>query len=365
MPAQLSIGIIGLGFMGRTHAAAYQLASSEGFAAHLAAVCDPNAQRLTGLTPVVGNINSQQPPTQLWDPSVVKGFTDVDKLLASDVSLVSICTHTDSHVEIGIRALRAGKHVLVEKPVSLSSAQITQLEEAANAANRLCIPAMCMRYWPGWVELHDAVKKPAPEMGQLRSLTFQRLGTSPAWGGGFYQDDARSGGVLFDLHIHDVDFLQNLLGPPLAVNAIGDSRHVTTQFYYAGGTGPVHVCAEGAWDLAPSAGFRMHYLANFEHATLDFDLARSPQLMLHSKDSSTPVAPQRDAEPPLTGYDYQARAVIRHVLAFIHAQDQLGVAPAPAPTLPTLADARRVTDTLGAISRSLKSGRPEQIAYSK
>jgi hypothetical protein len=59
---------------------------------------------------------------------------------------VSICTYTDSHVELALMALARGKHVLVEKPVSLCSSEVARLVVAARNSGLICMPAMCMRF---------------------------------------------------------------------------------------------------------------------------------------------------------------------------------------------------------------------------
>src|SRR5439155_4747412 len=89
---------------------------------------------------------------------------------------------------------------------------------------------------------------------------------------------AESGGGLFDLHIHDTDFVQFCFGRPEAVFSTGYSKmsgaidHVVTQYQFA--SGPI-VHAEGSWAMMPGFGFNMAYTINFERATADYDLARA------------------------------------------------------------------------------------------
>ena len=109
-----------------------------------------------------------------------------------DVDLVSICTRTDTHVELAIAALEAGKHVLVEKPVGITADAVAQLAVvAAQHAGTLCVPAHCMRFWPGWDTLHEAVT--SGRYGRALSATFQRLSSPPAWSPDFYADSRALG----------------------------------------------------------------------------------------------------------------------------------------------------------------------------
>ncbi|MBS0196102.1 MAG: Gfo/Idh/MocA family oxidoreductase [Planctomycetes bacterium] len=323
MTVPLRIGVIGMGFMGRTHAAAYQAAASAGFPCTLSTVCDPDASRLTPCGPAMGNLATGA-NTDLYDPSRVLATTDVDAALAA-CDVVSICTYTDSHVSLAERALNAGKHVLVEKPVSLHADEIERLAALAQKSKGLCMPAMCMRFWPGWDWLRERIRDGA--YGPVRSATFQRLGSGPNWSAGFYKDVSRSGGALFDLHIHDTDFIVWCFGAPKQVHSGGDAMHVTTLYKFD--AGPAHVSAEGAWDLSPAAGFRMRYVVNFERATAEFDLSKPKPLTLHTADASTPV----DLSP-LSGYDGE----VRHLLmAIAHGSRDLNA---------TLADAAVVAKVL-------------------
>jgi len=300
-PRTIGVGVIGLGFMGRTHLAAYQAAAQAGWPCAVRAVCDGDPNRLGEPSSGRGNLGEAGSAVN-FDVSEVMAYRDVDQMLADErVDLVSICTYTDSHVDLALRALAAGKHVLVEKPVALRSADVERLRDAAMKTDRRCMPAMCMRFWPGWVWLHDRIKDQS--FGAIRSVAFTRLGSGPGWASEFYRDVGRSGGALFDLHIHDADFIHWCFGRPASVRAAGSTNHLSTVYLYM--DGPMHVGAEGGWSLPPDAGFQMRFVATFEQATADFDLTRNPPLLLHRGDQAESVALESG-----TGYDGE----IRHLL---------------------------------------------------
>ncbi|MGH7502648.1 MAG: Gfo/Idh/MocA family protein, partial [Longimicrobiales bacterium] len=181
----------------------------------------------------------------------------------------------DTHVELGLRAIAAGKHVLVEKPVALSSAAIEPLARAADAAGKVCAPALCMRYWPGWPWLRDRVREGT--FGAVRSAAFARISATPRWTP-FYADTSRSGGALFDLHIHDADFVRWCFGEVRTVRAEGDMLAVRTAYTFAENT--PDVTAEGAWIDASDQPFRMTYHVVFDDATATFDAGREPAVIL-------------------------------------------------------------------------------------
>lgn len=336
----IGVGIVGLGFMGPQHLRAYRAAADAGLPCRVAAVCDRNPDRLTGRATGGGNLDGPDRGERLFDPARVAVYREIDELLGDDrVELVSICTHTDSHVALAERALQAGRHVLVEKPVAIASSDIRGLARIAGDSRRLCMPAMCMRFWPAWRWLRDAIV--GGRLGAVRSASFHRLGAMPDWARGFYDDPARSGGALIDLHIHDADFVRWVFGPPTRVTTLGTPMHATTRYEFA--AGPGRVDAEFAWDR--DAGFVMRYRVECERGAVDFELGRSPELIVTGDGTSQPVPLEA-----ISGYDGQ----VRHLV---------GVIAAGGRTLDaTLDEAAGVADLLAAERQSLASGSSVELA---
>jgi len=265
----VNVAVVGLGFMGVTHLRAYQQAA----AARIVAVCDAVRLPVNGvLQGVAGNIKKSD---DIDLGPQVKVFRKLEEVLAdSEVEVVDLCTPTPLHPEQAIAALKAGKHVLCEKPIARTSALAREILRAEEASGRFLMPAMCMRFWPGWSWLQTAFQE--KRYGKVLAAHFRRLSEMPGWSKqGTYSAGSDLGGALFDLHIHDTDFVQFLFGRPArvfttGVTASGGSiNHVVTQYVYPGGPA---VCAEGGWLL--TQGFNMGYTIHCEKATLDFDLAR-------------------------------------------------------------------------------------------
>lgn len=341
---QVGVGIIGLGFMGATHFRAFQAAHAVGFQCRVIAVCDRSAERLTGRVDVMGNIDTGH-SERLFDPTRLRTCREPRDLINDPrVHLVSICTHTDTHAELAIAALKAGKHVLVEKPVAIRSEDARRVAAAVSESGRLCMPAMCMRFWPGWTWLRDRIRD--GRFGKVLSASFQRLGVTPSWSPEFYGDASKSGGPLFDLHVHDADFIRWCFGPPQSVQSTGSTSHVTTLYRYDAERGPRHVVAEGGQDCSPGFGFRMRYVVAFERATADFDLTRTPTVLLHRDGRSEPVE-----LPHATAYDGQ----VRHLL------DAILGARANSDLVATIDEAVDVAELLEAEVQSLESGMPVVI----
>lgn len=256
--------------MGVTHLRAYQQIPQ----ARVVAVCDAVRLPVNGiLSGVAGNI---QKSDDINLGAQVKVYRQLNEVLADpDVELVDLCTPTPLHSEQAIATLRAGKHTFCEKPLARTSAAAREILKAMESARGFLMPAMCMRFWPGWSWLKKMVDEKT--YGQVLAARFRRMSAMPGWSKqGTYNTGGNDlGGALFDLHIHDVDFVHFLFGRPSSVFAsgvvqgAGSINHVVAQYHYP--NGPT-VYAEGSWLL--SSGFSMAYSILCERATLDFDLAR-------------------------------------------------------------------------------------------
>lgn len=269
IPRKVNVAVVGLGFMGRTHLRVYL----ENPQAQVVAVCGLNRVPVNGvLAGIEGNVKKTD--DIVLRPGV-KVFRSFERLLAEpDIDLVDLCTPTALHPAQAIAALKAGKHVLCEKPLALTSRAAVEVLKSAESAPGFLMPAMCMRFWPGWSWLKRIVAEKI--YGEILAARFCRFSEMPAWTqANTFSDASASGGALFDFHIHDTDFIHYLFGRPAGVFSTGvidkASRidHVTTQYHYPHGPA-VH--AEASWLRAQ--GFNMAYTLHCEKATVDFDMAR-------------------------------------------------------------------------------------------
>jgi predicted dehydrogenase len=272
---KVNVAVVGLGFMGVTHLRAYLALES----ARVVAVCDPARLPVNGvLRGVEGNIKTTAGDLELGPR--VKVCRALEEVLADpEVELVDLCTPTPLHAPQSIAALKAGRHVLCEKPLARTSAAAREILKAAESSRGFLMPAMCMRFWPGWSWLKEAAQ--ARSYGKILAARFRRVSERPGWSRqGTYAGGMDIGGALFDLHIHDSDFVNFLFVRPAGVfstgvtGPAGSIDHVVTQYVFPGG--PV-VSAEGGWLL--TQGFNMSFTIHCERATLDFDLARGAEAM--------------------------------------------------------------------------------------
>src|SRR5947209_15801338 len=137
------VGLVGVGFMGMIH----YLAALRLRGGRVTALCSRDERKLAGdWRGLRGNFG---PPGTRMDLSGVKKYRDFDGLLADpDIDLVDVCTPTNLHAPMALAALRAGKHVLVEKAIALDPREADDMLAPARAAGRLLMVAHVLPFFP-------------------------------------------------------------------------------------------------------------------------------------------------------------------------------------------------------------------------
>lgn len=142
--------------------------------------------------------------------------TDTDELLADpDIDLVLVLTSMPEHGRLAREALEAGKHVLVEKPMSMALEEAAHLVEVAkrSPSHLLCAPHVVLSptYQAMWRRVHRG------DVGTVRSARGFYGWAGPDWGQWFYKP---GGGPMFDLGVYNVTTLTGLLGPAKRIVAL-------------------------------------------------------------------------------------------------------------------------------------------------
>ena len=270
----LRIGIVGFGFMGRMHFRCWNARKD----AQVVAVCDANPNIKEDTHRAVGNIDGAAGDI---DFTGIELFADFDQMIATaGLDAISLTLPTYLHAEFSGRALSQGVHVLCEKPMALTAGDCDRMIAAAHKSGKVLQIGHCLRFWPEYVKAKELVD--SGQYGKVVAAMFQRLGSPPGWSlDNWFVDESRSGGVALDLHIHDTDYVQYLLGMPKAVcshaaaGPQGSLIHIVTQYIY--GDDQV-VTAEGGWGMTPGFGFEMSFNLILEKATIVYDLTRQPAL---------------------------------------------------------------------------------------
>ena len=148
--------------------------------------------------------------------------TELDQILArDDVDAVLIATPNSLHAPNAIAAAQAGKHVFTEKPMALSVSDARAMIQAAEQAGVKLMVGQVLRYLPPFVWIIDQIR--AGRWGEPFAGQVTRVSTT--WTGGSHDVPwrhtmAESGGALFEVHIHEIDFMCEIFGQPEAVWAV-------------------------------------------------------------------------------------------------------------------------------------------------
>ena len=195
---KVGVAVVGTGFWGKNHARGYsELESTE-----LVAICDVNRERAKAVADQFG----------------VKAYTSSSRMLKNeDVEAVSVCTWSTKLAKEALKALKAGKHVLVEKPMATYTRQAEKLLEVAEENGLYLTVGFLMRFIPGLQHVREAVEN--KRIGELVCATAKRVSQWPERIGDV--------GVVKDTAIHDIDVMRYISGEdPIGVYAkTGSMKH--------------------------------------------------------------------------------------------------------------------------------------------
>jgi myo-inositol 2-dehydrogenase / D-chiro-inositol 1-dehydrogenase len=248
----MRVGIVGVGFMGATHAAAWAETEAEiaGFVAETTGEAHP-----------------------LADQYGVKVYPDLASLL-DQVDVIDLCTPTHLHHEMVLQSAAAGVHIVCEKPLALTVEQAREMLHACRSASVRLLVAHVVRFFPEYALAKATVE--AGKIGKPGVIRLSRGSYRPKKPvGNWFLDEAKSGGILMDLMIHDFDYARWIAGDVESVYA----RKVTVSQPQAGvdyglailkHTGGALSHVAGAWAYPPPT-FRTHLEIAGDAGLIEFD----------------------------------------------------------------------------------------------
>ncbi len=197
------VGIIGVGMIAQLHAKAIE--SIEG--AKVVACFDINQERVTSFASQYGCI----------------GYTDFDAFLNDEaITVVNICTPSGLHLESALKAARAKKHLIVEKPLEITVERCDAIIEAAKEHNVILSGIFPSRFHDVSLDIKEAIDK--ERLGKIaladayvKWFRSQEYYDSSGWRGTWALD---GGGALMNQSIHAIDLLQWFMGPVDKVSAM-------------------------------------------------------------------------------------------------------------------------------------------------
>jgi predicted dehydrogenase len=248
----LKIGIMGTGFIGAQHAAAYQQIDG----AQLVAIADLNEDAGKKLADEYGCAFYREA---------------ADMLEAEKLDVVDVCLPTFLHEKYVLLAFKHGCHVLCEKPFTLSYESAEKMVDASESAGKAFMIGQVIRFWPEYVLAKEMTD--ADTLGTIKMVYMSRLAQHPNWTT-WHRDPKKSGGGLFDLHVHDVDFMCHLFGDVDQVYAIGEKdkngcwNHVLTSLTFKSGQ---RAAVEGAFEMTDNYPFTMTMRIVGHKATFEYN----------------------------------------------------------------------------------------------
>ena len=206
MPDTLKFGISGCGVVGPEHARAIQSLPD----AELVAVCDPVAERAEAMAQHFG----------------VRAHAGLSEMLdQEELQVVDVCTPSGMHGQQAMQVMRAGRHVVIEKPMEISLERIEEVLRVQREAGVKLTVISQHRWDPASRYVHDLVERGAfgktvlgvAHVPWWRSQEYYDGGS---WRGGWELD---GGGILMNQSIHYIDILHWMLGPVRSVYAYADT----------------------------------------------------------------------------------------------------------------------------------------------
>lgn len=286
------VGLVGVGFMGWIHWLAYRQVRG----LKLAAIASRDANKRAGdWRGIQGNFG---PPGEQVDLKGIKAYAELDEVLADPaIDLVDLCLPPHLHADAAVAALRAGKHVFVEKPMALTDAECKRMLAASAASGKQLLVGHILPLFPEYAFAYDAALR--RKYGPLLGGHFKRVISDPLWLPDFY-DPRKVGGPLVDLHVHDAHYIRLLFGMPARLTAQGRMRgevveYANVQFEFAAR----ELCVSAATGVIRQQGrsFTHGFEMHFEKATLLYDFAvvggegrlLMPLTILDHKGNATPA----------------------------------------------------------------------------
>lgn len=241
--------LIGIGGMGSVHFNAYKNIKD----VELTAVCEVRMDML-------------KEKTEGMDIKLYSDFNEMIK--AENPDIVDICTPTYLHKKMSIAAMENGANVLCEKPMALSAEDCREVIKTAEKTGKLFMAAHVVRFMNAYIYLKNIIKN--GKYGKLLRLDMKRASEIPRWSWeNWMLDRNKSGHVVVDMMIHDIDFVQDVFGLPQDIKGVYyDMKDMTNyasfDYIYDGFT----VSAETGWynlDVPFAAG----YFALFENGFVE------------------------------------------------------------------------------------------------
>ena len=286
--------VLGFGFMGKTHTG--NLLKNPNV--QLVAIVDKNTENIQkNLKEESGNFSTDSfSYEELSKVNIYADFEECLKTEKPDACIIAV--HTNLHYEMAKLGLESGCHVFLEKPFCLHVTEGEELIKLARAKNKILMIGHVVRFMPAYLKLKTWID--SGEFGKLEFLSLSRFSGVPAWGQWKEKqiEFGSSGGALFDLVIHDIDFARWVCGVPDEISAsclpgkLSKHDYVSALWNYRNNN--LHVKIEGGNTFHPAYPFQASFSARFENASVLY-YPKDPENIIVATDTETTLVPAGDA----------------------------------------------------------------------
>ena len=287
------IAVVGFGFMGMTHT--MNILKNKDL--KLVAIIDSNPALIEkNLDAKSGNFSTGNIDPR--DIASIHKYSNLDDcLLTEELDAVNISVHTNLHYEMAKKALLHDKHVFLEKPFCLDIKQGEELISLAEQKKKILMVGHVVRFMSPYQKLKQWID--SKKFGELKFLSLSRFSGLPGWGQWKEkQVTETSGGALFDLVIHDIDFASYVLGLPMNIkcNYLPGvlSKHDYISAIWSYKDKNVHVKIEGGNTFHFNFPFQAGYMAQFEKASIHYTSFKGDIIQI-ADDNSIKEVPAGDA----------------------------------------------------------------------
>jgi predicted dehydrogenase len=314
-----TVGIIGAGGMGKTHARHYN--------------------NIGGLRLLAYDVDAERLQT-FCDEAKAETAAGADDLMEKS-DIVDICLPTHLHADLAVQSLGMGKATLCEKPMARTVADCARIAEAAAKSSAPFMPAQVVRWFPEFRKAHDMVQSGA--VGNASAIRTRRCGRHPQGAGGWFTNYELSGGVLMDLAVHDFDWIRWTFGEAERAYANGIDNQWPAGLDYALVTLTLQSGAiahtEASW--ADPGGFRAAFEVAGSEGFFEYDNRWTPPLRTVNDKGTFNESPMAPADDPY----------LRQLSAFIEAVENNTEPPV------TAVDGLRAVAIAEAAIESAKTGK--------
>ena len=228
-----------------------------------------------------------------------KTYSSAEEMLenvSDNIDLVDICAPTFLHEEFILLALKHNKHVICEKPLSINIDFVENIIDKFENNNRYLMTAQVLMFWTEYVKIKEWIEEGV--FGNIKLVSAMRLAQHPK--SEWFYNPKKSGGGIFELHIHDIDFLCYLFGDVKEVYANGSKDEneswdfINSSIKFKNG---ISASAQGIFGITDNYPFTANMKVIGDKATAEYSLSAGVNLDSDGKQSNSLILYRKGKEP--------------------------------------------------------------------